>query len=171
MKRFFALLLAVMMIAAVLCACGDSGVKTSVPEKYDDGFAKDYASSTSTDSNGNKVYEFTGDKYDEYIKRHKTSLDADVTHEIAQLHPSSTDDQATPYGEFVYINDEKKAVIVGVHTGQYDEATAKEEAKIAAEYGLKYFQNLKEPVNEIKVIYCDANNQETVFGTFDFKAE
>lgn len=170
MKRFFALLFAVMMIAAVLCACGGSGVKTSVKGKYDDGFAADYASSTSTDSNGNKVYEFAGDKYDEYIKRHKTSLDAEVTKEIAQLHPS-TGDEATPYGEFVYINEEKKAVIVGVHTDQYDEATAKNEAEIAAEYGFKYFQNLKEPVNEIKVIYCDANNQDTVFGTFDFKAE
>ena len=168
MKRLFAFLLAVMMIAAVLCACG-SNVKTTVSEKYDDGFAEDYASSTSTD-NGKKVYEFTADKYDEYTKRHKTSLDADVTKEIATLHPA-TGDEAAPYGEFVYINDEKKAVIVGVHTDQYDEAVAKEESKIAAEYGFKYFQNLKEPIDEIKVIYCDANDQETVFGTFDFKAE
>lgn len=171
MKRFFALLLAAMMIAAVLCACGNSGdVKTTVPSKYDDGFADSYAKSTSTDSNGNKVYEFTKDQYDDYTKKHKNSLDAEVTKEIAGLHPS-TDDQKVPYGEFVYINDEKQAVMVGVHTESYDEATAKEESAMAAEYGFKYFQNLKEPVDTIKVIYCDANNQDTVFGTFEYTAE
>lgn len=172
MKRFFALILAVMMIAAVLCACGGSGdVKTTVPSKYDDGFADAYAKSTSTDSNGNKVYEFTKDQYDNYTKKHKTTLDSEVTKELAKLHPTSTADQKVPYGEFVYINEEKQAVVVGVHTESYDEATAKEEATMLAEYGFKYFQNLKEPVNSIKVIYCDANNQETVCGTFEYTAE
>ena len=171
MKRFIALLLAVMMTAAVLCACGNSGdVKTSVPSKYDDGFAENYAKSNSTDDNGNKVYEFTKDQYDDYTKKHKSSLDAEVTKEIAIRHPS-TGDEATPYGEFVYINDEKKAVIVGVHPEQYDEATAKEEAATAAEYGFKYFQNLKDPVDSIKVLYTDAADQENVLGSFDFTAE
>ena len=174
MKRIFALLLAVMMIAAVLCACGGSSsgdVKTTVPSKYDDGFAESYAKSSSTDSDGNKVYEFTDDKYEDFIKSHKTSLDNEVTKKYAELHPTSTEDESVPYGEFVYINDDKKAVIVGVHTESYDEATAKEESATAAEYGFKYFQNLKEPVDTISVIYCDANNQDTVFGTFEFTAE
>lgn len=172
MKRFFALLLAVMTIAAVLCACGGSGdVKTSVPSKYDDGVAGTFAKSTTTDSNGNKVYEFTNEEYNKYTQKHKSTLDAEVTKKFAELHPTSTEDQKVAYGEFVYINEEEKAVKIGVHTETYDEATAKEEAPIAAEYGFKYFQNLKDPVDTIKVIYCDANNQKTVFGTFEFTAE
>lgn len=170
MKRLFAFLLAVTMIAALLCACGESGdVKTTVPSKYDDGYADSYAKSTSTDGD-KKVYEFTDEQYKTYTTNHKNSLGADIQKEISALHKSS-DDQKSTYGEYAYINDEKKAVIVGVHTDQYDEATAKKESEIAAEYGFKYFQNLREPVNAIKVIYCDANNQDTVLGTFEYTAD
>lgn len=171
MKRIFALLLAVMMIAALLCACGGSStgdVKTTVPSKYDDGYANSYSKSNSTDNDGNKVYEFTDDKYEDYTKDHKNSLGSDLMKELGTLH-ESTGDEA--YGEYAYINEDKKAVIVGVHTDKYDEATAKEESAMAAEYGFKYFQNLKEPVDTIQVIYCDANNQDTVLGSFEFTAE
>ena len=170
MKRIFGLILAVMMIVAVLCACGKSGeVKTSVPSKYDDGYADKYAKSTSTDGD-KKVYQFTDDQYKEYTNNHKNSLGKDLQQEISALHESSGD-QKSKYGEYAYINEEKKAVIVGVHTDQYDEATAKKESEIAAEYGFKYFQNIKDPVDTISVIYCDANNQDTVFGTFEYTAE
>ena len=47
----------------------------------------------------------------------------------------------------------------------------KTESAAAAEYGFKYFQSLQTPVSTIHVIYCDANNQDTVFGTFDYTAE
>lgn len=170
MKRFFSLLLAVVMTAAVLCACGNANVKTSVPSKYDDGYAASFSKTTSTDSNGNKVYEFTKDQYDKYKQNHKNSLGADIQKELGTLHPSS-EDEKVPYGEYAYINDEKQAVIVGVHTERYDEATAKTESATVAEYGFKYFQNLKTPVDSIKVIYCDANNQDKVFGTFEYTAE
>lgn len=170
MKRSIALLLAVLTIAAFLCACGKSGdVKTTVNSKYDDGFADSYAKSTSTDNDGNKVYEFTNDQYQEYTKKHKNSLGSDIQKELADLH-KSTDDEAS-YGEFAYINDEKQAVIVGVHTEEYDEAAAKEESAMAAEYGFKYFQNLEKPVDTIKVLYVDCNNQDTIFGTFEYTAE
>nr|WP_316614537.1 hypothetical protein [uncultured Ruminococcus sp.] len=170
MKRIFAFILAVAAIAAVLCACGKSGaVKTTVPSKYDDGYASSYAKSTSTDGD-KKVYEFTDDQYKQYTNNHKNSLGADIQKEIGALHESSGD-QKSKYGEYAYINEEKKAVIVGVHTDQYDEATAKKESEIAAEYGFKYFQNIKDPVDTISVIYCDANNQDTVFGTFEYTAE
>ena len=170
MKRIFAFILAVAAIAAVLCACGKSGaVKTTVPSNYDDGYASSYAKSTSTDGD-KKVYEFTDDQYKQYTNNHKNSLGADIQKEIGALHESSGD-QKSKYGEYAYINEEKKAVIVGVHTDQYDEATAKKESEIAAEYGFKYFQNIKDPVDTISVIYCDANNQDTVFGTFEYTAK
>ena len=175
MKRLFAIILAVAMICALLCACGgNSGsangkVTTTVNSKYDDGYASSYAKSASNDGD-KKVYEFTDEQYKEYTNNHKNTLGKDLQKEIGALHESSGD-QKTPYGEYAYINEEKKAAIVGVHTDQYDEATAKEESKIAAEYGFKYFQNIKDPVDTIKVIYCDANNQDTVFGTFEFTAE
>lgn len=164
MKRIFALALAVVMIGALLCACGSKTIKTTVDAKYDDGYAADYASSTAKDDNGNVVYEFSGDKYDSYLNDHKNSLSADIQKDIAGQHEGS-------YGEFAYINEEKQAVIVGVHDNEYNEETAKKEAASAAEYGFRYFQNLQTPVDAIKVIYCDANNQETVFGTFEFTAE
>ena len=170
MKRFLAIAASILLICALLCACGKDSVKTTVSSKYDDGYAAKYASSTSKDSDGNTVYEFSSDEYQNYLNNHKNSLGADIQSDIADLH-TSTNDERVPYGEFAYINDEKKAVIVGVHEEEYDEAVAKEESVIAAEYGFKYFQNLEKPVDSIKVIYCNCNNQEEVYGTFDFTAE
>ena len=71
----------------------------------------------------------------------------------------------------VYINNDSKSVIVGIHEGEYDEKTAEEEAKKAAEYGFKYFQSLKEPVSSLKVVYCNAGDQSKIYGSFDFNAE
>lgn len=166
MKRFFALALAALMICAFLCACGgsNSSVKTTVPEKYDDGYAANYASSTTKDADGNTVYEFSGEKYDSYLNDHKNVLGADLQRDIADQHEEK-------YGEYAYINDEKQAVIIGVHQDEYNEETAKTESASAAEYGFKYFKNLQTPVDTIHVIYCDANNQDVVFGSFDYTAE
>ena len=171
MKRIFAFALIIAMIAALLCACGDSGktstggtVTTTVNAKYDDGYATNYASKTSTDENGNKVYEFSGNKYDEYKENHKNTVSNDIQQQYVSNHDKN-------YGQYVYINEDKKAVIVGLNDGEYDEATAAEEAKTAAEYGFKYFQNLQQPVSSIKVIYCNAGNQDQIYGSFDFTAE
>lgn len=167
MKRFFALALAVVMICTFLCACGgktESSVKTTVSEKYDDGYAASYASSTSKDENGNTVYEFSDEQYESYLKSHKNTLGSDIQKDLAAHHEAD-------YGEYAYINVEKQAVIVGVHQGKYNEEDAKEESKSIAEYGFKYFQNLQTPVDTIHVIYCDANDQEVIFGSFDYTAE
>ena len=171
MKRFFAIALVIVMIAALLCACGEEGsgkttenVTTTVNAKYDDGYATNYASKSTADEAGNKSYEFTGNQYDSYVENHKNSVSNDIQNEYVSNHDSK-------WGEYVYINDEKKAVIVGIHEGEYDEKTAEEEAKKAAEFGFKYFQNLKEPVSEIKVIYCNAGDQNNIYGSFDFTAE
>lgn len=169
MKRFIALALAVLMVAAFLCACGEEGsssepVTTTVNAKYDDGAAKNYAKSTTTDENGNTVYEFEAGKYEEFIQDYQNQLGGEISADIASGHEE-------PYGQYAYVNPEKKAVIVGLNEGDYDEATAKAEAEKAAEYGFKYFQNLKEPVNTISVIFCNANNQDEVYGSFEFTAE
>ena len=166
MKRILALALVIITVAALLCACGENTatVQTTVSTKYDDGYASKYASSAKTDENGDKVYEFSGDQYDSYLENHKNSLGVDMQAEIAANHDGN-------YGEYAYINDEKKAVIIGIHDGEYDEETAKTESAAAAEYGFKYFQNLETPVNAIKVLYVDANDQEKIFGSFDYTAE
>ncbi|MCR5690469.1 MAG: hypothetical protein K6G71_09495 [Clostridiales bacterium] len=166
MKRLFALILAVAALAALLCACGESKstVTTTVNSKYDDGYAKPYASNTKLDENGNTVYEFTEDQYKDYTQDHNNSLSKDMQKDVAAKHKDA-------YGEFIYINEDKKAVIVGIHEKEYKEKTAQEEAKLISEYGFKYFQNLQTPVNTISVIFCNANNQAEEYGRFEFTAE
>lgn len=163
MKRFFALTLSAAILCALFCACGKP-VTTAVADKYDDGYASKFASSSSKDENGNIVYEFSDEKYKEYLDSHKNTLGADMQKDIAGQHDGK-------YGEYAYINDEKQAVVIGLHEDEYNEETAKTEAASAAEYGFKYFQSLMTPVNSIKVIYCNANNQDEVYGTFEFTAE
>ena len=167
MKRFFAIALVIVTIAALLCACGNKtngNVQTKVSSKYDDNYAGSYASSVKTDENGNKVYEFSSSQYDTYTQNHKNSLGADLQEEIAKNHEGK-------FGEYAYINDEKKAVIIGIHEDEYDEASAKTESAAAAEYGFKYFQNLQTPVDSIKVLYVDANEQNKIYGSFDYSVE
>ena len=161
MKRTFALLLAVLMLAATLVACGSKTVTSTIDAKYDDGFAESYASSTSVDDNGNKTYEFTDEQYEKFTYDYRNSISSDITSEIAESH-----DEA--YGEYAYINEEKKAVIVGVHADEYDESVASVEAAMAAEDAFRYFQSISNPVSTISVIYCNANNQDEVYGTFSF---
>ena len=166
MKRIIAIFLAALMLTAMLCACGQNTktVTTSVAEKYDDGYAKSFADTSSKGDDGKTVYEFKEDKYDDYRQEHNNVLSSDMTKDLVKAHGSE-------YGEFVYINEDKQAVIVGVHTDQYKEDDAKAEAPALAEYGFKYFQNLQTPVNTIKVIYANANNQSEELGVFEFTAE
>lgn len=166
MKRIIAMILAALMVCALFAACGDSNdpnrtVKTSVNTKYDDGFAKGYAKSTTTDSEGKTTYEFTGEKYDEFVYDYKNEVGSELTKDIVSKHDSS-------YGQFAYVNTDSKSVIIGLNPGQYDAATAEAEAPAYAEYGFKFFQNLENPVTAIKVVYCNANNQDEVYGSFDF---
>ena len=177
MKKLLAVLFAVLCVCAFLCACGKEeeteetkeDVTTTVAPKYDDGYARKYAGSVSTDENGNIVYEFTGDQYDRYLADHKNTIGKDAASELKIAH-TGTDDQAAKYGQYAFVDDEKNAVVIGVEESEYDEAAAKEESKIAAEYGFKYFQNLKDPVDTIKVIYCNAGNQDVVYGEFEYTA-
>ena len=92
MKRFFALALAIVMTCAFLCACGNKNeaVKTTVSAKYDDGYAAKYATSTAKDDNGNTVYEFSGEKYNDYLNDHKNSLGSDIQKESTASTLTST---------------------------------------------------------------------------------
>ena len=167
MKRIIILALAVVLIGSLLCACGNqsaANIKTTVSSKYDDGYAASYATASSTDDSGNTVYEFTAEDYERYTTDHKNTLGTDIQKTIADKHEEA-------YGEYAYINTEKQAIIVGVHPEEYDEDTAKAEADSVADFGFKYFQSLETPVDSLKVIYCDANDQESIFGTFDFSVE
>ena len=167
MKRFFALVLAILTLAAVLCACGESEpkvIQTTVASKYDDGYAAKYASSASTDSNGNKVYEFDDEQYEQYALNHKNTVSVAIQKELAANHEER-------FGEYAYINVEKQAVIIGIHEGEYDEKSAKPESATVAEYGFKYFQNLETPINAIKVMYVDAGDQDKIYGSFDYSLD
>ena len=169
MKRIIAALLAVMMVCALLAACGDGDdpnrtVKTTVESKYDEGFAKNYARSVETDDNGNTTYEFSGSKYDEFVYDYRNNVAKDISSEIASKHEST-------YGQYAYINIDRKAVIVGLNPGEYDAATAEAEAPSYAESAFKVFQNLETPESTISVIFCNANDQNEVYGSFEFTAE
>ena len=175
MKRVIALTLAVMMIASLFCACGEKkksdsateapkDVTTTVEAKYDQGFAEKYAKSVTTDESGNKTYEFDSDAYKSYTHDYNNNVSAKLTNDLVKIHETS-------YGQFCYINDEKKAVVVGLNPGQYDEAVASKEAAALAKSAFPYFLGLEQPVKTINVIYCNANNQDEVYGSFEFTAE
>lgn len=164
MKRFVAVILAVMMIGALLAACGSSTVTTTVSSKYDDGYAKQYADKTSTDKDGNNVYVFSKEQYEEFVSKHRYDVADDIKSDIASAH-------GTTFGQFAYINDEKQAFIIGLNPGEYDESYAKDEAFAYAAKAFAYFQNLEKPVSFIKVIFCNANNQDEVYGSFEFNAQ
>ena len=167
MKRIFAMILAVVMTASLLCACGEKKpetVSTSVKADYDDGYASRYAQTVTKDDSGNTVYEFTQSQYDAYTHDHRNTVSAEIRDKIVENHSKD-------YGEFVYINAEKKAVMIGIHKDEYDAETAAKEAPAAAEKGFAYFQNLLEPVDSIRVIYCDAGDQSVEYGSFEFTAK
>lgn len=177
MKRVFAVLTLVCMLAALLCACGEdknnnsnnsnnnNAVTTTVKTKYEDNVAKRYADSFKTTDDGT-VYEFSGDKYKRYTSEHNNILSAEMTEIAVKNHPKGS-------VEFVTIEEDKKAVVVGTHEGKYDSKIAEEEAPTLAEYGFKYFQGLMEPVNTIRVVYVEANDptHETEFASFEFTAK
>jgi hypothetical protein len=164
MKRIIAIIMAVLMIGALLAACGAKTVKTTVDAKYDDGFAKSYANSVTTDSNGNSTYEFSDEQYEKFEHDYKNSIANEVTDEVLKYHEPN-------YGEYNYIKPEENALIIGVNPGQYVEAEAAAEAPAYGAYAMKYFQSISKPVSTIKIVFCNANNQSEVYGTFEYTAE
>lgn len=172
MKRTIALLLAVLMIGALLVACGNSKssdesgsttpeiVKTVVNKDYDDGYAKEYAKSVTTDDAGNTTYEFTGTKYESFVENHKNVVSNEIEDQVVEKHGKG-------FGQYAYVNVDEKAVFIGLNDGEYDESFAKEEAPIYAKSAFKVFQNLENPVSVIRVIYCKAGDQTSHYGEFE----
>lgn len=172
MKRIIALLLVVLMIGAVLAACGESSktedvagaVKTTVSKDYDDGYAKNFANKTTTGNDGNTTYEFESKKYDEYVTNHVNVVSSEITADVKE-------DFGSDYLQFAFVNVDKKALIIGVNPGKYDAAKAEACAPAYAEKAFQVFLSLEEPITSISVIYCSANDQQEVYGTFDFNAK
>lgn len=181
MKRIVALTLAVLMIAALFCACGEQKsedgnsssaaesnkvekVTAVVDSKYDEGVAEKYAKSVTTDENGNKVYEFDDESYKEYTRSYNNQESAAIQKEVAAKFGSD-------FGNYAYINNDKKAVVIGVTPGKYDKETAEKEAEGIAKMSYSYFKSLQDPVDAVSVIYCNENNQDEVYGKFDFTIE
>ncbi len=151
MKRFFAALLAVMMIAVLFAGCK---VSTTVDKKYVDDFAEGYASSKEVDKDGNVSYEFEDDKYDEFAKDYY-----EVVKEESRLQIESA-------GQYSYYNPEITEVVVGITPQAWEEMgeeALKAEAQKVGETALKYQMNLKNPAGELTVIYRNANTSEEYF--------
>lgn len=169
MKRIIAMLMAVLMISAVLVACGDSKetkstVTTTVSKQYDDGYAKNYANKVSDDDKGNTVYEFTGEKYEEFVTEYAKKIGNEISSEAAKV-------QGEDFGQYAYVKTSEKSVIIGVNPGKYEAAAAEAAAAEYAKLGFKVFQNLEEPVSTIKVVYCNAGDQSEIYGTFEITAD
>lgn len=183
MKRILALILAAMMIAAVMCACGEkkdsqdssndnggsgssdggnkSSVTTTVESNHENTMAEKFAKSVTTDKEGNKVYEFDDESYKEYTRNYNNQVSAAITSTVTKNHDAK-------FGQYCYINDEKKAVIVGVNPGKYDEKAAAKEAESLAQMSFAYFQGLETPVDKMSVQYVNANDQNEIYGKFEF---
>lgn len=171
MRRVFAVLMLIGILAALLCACGEDNntpatVTTTVQTKYEDNVAKRFADTFNIEDDGTTVYEFTGDQYNRYTAEHNNILSADMMEIVSKNHPKGS-------VEFVTIEEDKKAVLVGTHEGKYDAKIAEEEAPTLAEYGFKYFQNLQDPIDSIRVVYIEANDPShtTEFASFEYSAK
>ena len=168
MKKLIAIALVIVAVAALFCACGEEGetkttgpVTTTVKAQYDDGYASNYASNTTTDDDGNRVYEFSGEQYDAYVENHRNTISSEIQRAFVDNHDKK-------YGEYAYIKDDANSIIVGLHDGEYDAEIAEKDAEKAAQLGFKYFQSLQKPVDTIKVVYCNAGDQNSIYGSFDY---
>lgn len=173
MKKIIALILAALMLCAALVGCGDSKkadasrvVKTTVSKEYDDGYAKKFVEEDkiSTDESGKTTYEFTGEQYEEYVEDHAKAVGNEITSDVAK-------EQGDDFGQYAFIKTSEKSVIIGVNPGKYEAAKAEACAPTYAKNAFKVFQGLEEPVSTIKVIFCNANNQQEVYGSFEVTAE
>lgn len=155
MKKLLALVVAVLLASLVLTSCGGN-VKTTVDSKYDDGFAKKYASSVTQDSNGNNVYAFSDDEqYKSFLSDYNVEL-SDGTHK----------ELGYTNAQYVFISKDGTEMEVGVEPGHVEELGldgAKKEAEKIGKENLKYNMNTQNPTGKISVKYKDAYSGEDYF--------
>lgn len=155
MKRIFALLLAVLMVATVLCACGEQkSVKTTVDSKYVDDFAKSYADKVETDADGKTSYEFSKDNYDRFL----SDFNGEVRKEAGEI--------IKTYGQYTFLSKDGKTFEVGIMPEGYEKATEAElkaEAENAGKAILKYQMNTENPEGKLTVVYKNCNTGEEYF--------
>lgn len=141
----------------------DDTVRVTVSQLYDDGLAKNYAKSVSTDLAGNTVYEFTEEKYEDFVFEHAKRVGNEIISKAAEIWGP---DCQYSY-QYVYIKTNENSVIIGVNLGEYNADAAQDAVPRVAEIAFKFFKSVEQPPEEIRIIYCNANDQSDVFGTFE----
>lgn len=151
MRKIFAIVAAVLLIAAVLCGCGNKTVTTSVDAKYVDDFAKNYASDVKADDNGNVSYEFTPEKYEEFISDYNRVVRDESLEDLNTGH------------QYVYLSQDGAELSVGVKPDEYDEDTCRAEAEQMGKDVMKYNMNVENPTGKISVTFENANTGDEYF--------
>lgn len=162
MKKIVALILIVLLAATLLTACGN--VKTTVNSKYDDGFAKDYCSDVKTDADGNKSYEFTSEKYKEFIKDYNNYVADDAKQNYYD----------TTAGNYLILSEDGTVCRVGIAQSHFDELGmdgCKAEAEGLGKRLIKYNMNTKNPTGKMTVIYEKDNGTKEEYLRVEVSAD
>lgn len=155
MKRIVSLVVIVLMFAFLLTGCGN--VKNTIAKEYDDGFAKSYAVNVTTDDDGNTSYEFTEEKYKEFLEDYDKKVRDELVDTKIVLQNS---------GQFMYFDSNGKELYLGIKPEYYEkkgEAALKKEAQKVGEYALKYTLSNKGSGDKITVVYLNANTSQEYF--------
>lgn len=144
---------ALVIVVALIIIMSGAKVKTSVPEKYVDGFADKYASSKTVDSNGNVKYKFEDDKYEQFLKDYHEEV-KEESRELIKVQ------------QYTHYNLNVPEIKVGLQDGVYEELgeeALKAEAKAVGEAAIKYQMNTKKPIKSIPVTYRNASTGHVYF--------
>ena len=161
MKKIIALILIVLVAAVLLTACGS--VKTTVDSKWDDGFAKNYASDVKTDADGKTSYEFTDDQYKEFTTWYSKDVRSQAVEDVL----------GNENGQYTSLNADGTEFVVGINSDYVEKVgidECKKEAQEAGQIVMKYNMNTKNPTGKLTVIYRDANTGKDYFA-IDVTAE
>jgi len=155
-----AVVVAIALIVLAVVIFSGNEVKTTVPQKYADGYAEKYAQNKTVDDDGNITYEFEDDKYDEFVKDYHEAIKEEsrdnlkTVHHYTHYNLKDVDDEAN-YG-----------IVVGISKETYEEIgeeTLKAEANELAQAAIKFQMNTESPATEIPVTYRDSATGDEFF--------
>ena len=138
-------------------------VTITVDSKWDDGFAKNYASDVKKDADGKTSYEFTDDQYKEFMIWYSKDVRSQVVNDVL--------DQENE--QYTSLNDDGTEFVVGINSDYVEKMgvdQCKKEAQEAGQIVMKYNMNTKNPTGKLTVIYRDANTGRDYFA-IDVTAE